>query len=323
MKSLRFLLSATLVLLLPACGGDRFQSALHPASEEARSIASLWWVMAVVYGIVFVTTLVLGAMAVSSRGEKGKAPPGGAVKFVIVAGLVVPSIILLVMLVLSLRLNSRMQAPETAFTIQITGYRWWWDVRYPDHGIVNANEIHVPVGVPVRLELLSADVIHSFWVPNLQGKMDMLPDHMNRFWLQADRAGTFRGVCAEFCGTQHALMTINVIALPPDEFEAWSKQRRIPPPPPEDRAGLDLFFSSGCAACHAIGGTEAIANLGPDLTSFASRKNLAASAIPNTPANLARWIRTPHLLKPGSLMPPTDLSDAHLTVLLDYLQTLH
>jgi cytochrome c oxidase subunit 2 len=317
---LRFLIPFAFVL--SACGGDPNQSAIHPASEEARGIATLWWVMAAVYGLVFVITLVLGWMAVSRRRKSEARPPGGATRFIVIAGVVVPSILMLTMLVLSLRLSTRMRPPETAFTVEVTGYRWWWAVRYPGQGIVDANEIHIPVGVPVRLDLRSADVIHSFWVPSLHGKMDMFPDHLNRFWIQADRPGLYKGVCAEFCGDQHALMAINVIAMPPEEFATWTERRGVPPPVPENREGLDLFFSAGCAACHAIAGTGAIANLGPDLTHLAARRNLAASTIPNNAANLASWIATPHLLKPGSLMPPTDLSPENLTTLVDYLQTL-
>lgn len=310
-------------LCLSSCGGNPDQSALHPASGDARDIATLWWVMLTVYGLVFCVTLFFGWKAVSGRGKtRDASPPGGPLRFVAVAGILVPSVLMLAMLVVSLRLGSRMRAPETAFTIEVTGYRWWWGVRYPEHGIVDANEIHVPAGVPVRLDLRSADVIHSFWVPNLHGKMDMFPDHMNRFWIHAERSGVYRGVCAEFCGDQHARMTMNVIVLPADEFQDWVQSRQKPPEIPENREGLDLFFRAGCAACHAVAGTDAIANLGPDLTFFAARRNIAASAIPNNAANLATWIATPHLLKPGSLMPPTDLSPDALEVLVDYLQTL-
>lgn len=279
--------------------------------------------MATVYGLVFLVTLLFGWKAVSRRGEKtDTTPPGGSMRFVAFAGVVVPSVFMLAMLVLSLRLGSRMRAPETAFTIEVTGFRWWWGVHYPEHGIVDANEIHVPAGVPVRLDLRSADVIHSFWVPNLHGKMDMFPDHVNRFWIHADRPGVYRGVCAEFCGDQHALMSVNFIVLPPDEFGDWVKSRQTPPETEENRDGLALFFSAGCAACHAIAGTDATANLGPDLTFFAARRNLAASSLPNDAANLSTWIATPHLLKPGSLMPPTDLSPDALARLVTFLQSL-
>jgi len=278
--------------------------------------------MFVVYGIVFLGTLGFGAAAVIRGRESATGPPGGPFRFVVIAGMIVPTVILVSLLIVSLRVGARLRAPETEFTIEITGFRWWWDVRYPGQGIVSANEIRIPVGTPVLLELKSSDVIHSFWVPNLHGKMDMIPDHMNRFWLRADRPGFFRGVCAEFCGDQHALMAIDVIAMPRDEFEAWVDRRSIPPPAPDETRGMDLFVSTGCAACHAVQGTAAIANLGPDLTNFAERKSLAASTFPNTLGNLRRWIVDPQGVKPGNLMPPTELEPDELEALVEYLQTL-
>ena len=309
-------------LALVSCQGNDFQSALHPASGPAREIAWLWWLMVAVYGAVFAGTLGLAAWAIFKRGKQDGQPPGGSMRFVVIAGIVVPSVILIAMLVQSLRTNSSVSAPETAFTIELTGYRWWWDVRYADQEIDSANEIRIPVGVPVAIELLSADVIHSFWVPNLHGKMDMMPDHMNRFWLRADRPGIFRGVCAEFCGQQHALMGIDVIAMPREEFDAWVASRQVPPDIPDVSRGRDIFFNSGCAACHTIGGTAAIANLGPDLTWLAERRTLAASTLPNTPENLGLWIANPQWVKPGNLMPPTDLAPAELGALVEFLQTL-
>jgi cytochrome c oxidase subunit 2 len=322
MSHSRHLLAILFSFATVACGGNDFQSALHPASDEARGIAWIWWLMCMVYGAVFVATLGLGAAAVLRKSKRGCGPPGGPVQFVVIAGMIIPTIILVVMLVLSLRVSSHLRVPATGFTIEITGFRWWWHVRYPDHDIVSANEIRIPVGSPVLLELKSADVIHSFWVPNLHGKMDMVPDHMNRFWMRADRPGTFRGVCAEFCGDQHALMAIDVIAMLAKEFDAWVERRSSPPPAPAEPRGQNLFINTGCAACHAVRGTQAIGNLGPDLTNLAERKNLAASTLPNNRHNLARWITRPQELKPGNLMPPTELGKNDLDALVDYLQTL-
>ncbi len=322
MKLLARLLVPLSCAAVAACGGNDFQSALHPASDEAREIEWLWWLMVVVYGLVFFITLGLAAAALR-RGREGedRQAPGGQVKFVVIAGIVVPAIILLAMLFFSLRTASAMRAPETEMTLEITGRLWWWDVRYAESGIVTANEIRVPAGVPVRLDLTSADVIHSFWVPNLHGKMDMVPDHTNRFWIRADRPGTYRGICAEFCGNQHALMGLDVIVMPPDEFDAWIAARSGAPDPPESR-GRALFFETGCAACHAVRGTEAISTVGPDLTHLASRRTLAASTIPNTRENLARWLVDPQSVKPGNLMPPTHLPPEDLEALLDFLETL-
>ncbi|WP_166442707.1 cytochrome c oxidase subunit II [Phragmitibacter flavus] len=310
------------VFLMVGCRGtgNDFQSAFHPASVEAREMAGLGWMMVAVYGSVFFGTMGLVVLALVNRRSNGEAP-GGSDRFVLVAGMVVPTVILVGMLVVSLRVSAAMRAPETAFRIEVTGNFWWWEVRYPDHGIVTANEIRIPVGVPVRLELKSRDVIHSFWVPNLHGKMDMLPDQMNQFWLRADREGVYRGTCAEFCGGQHARMGIDVVALSEDGFEQWV-QERTRTREPGDARGKELFFSTGCAACHAVGGTQAVSNLGPDLTHMADRLNLAASTLPNTRENLKRWIVDPQSIKPLSLMPPTEIGPEELEALLDYLQTL-
>jgi len=318
-----------LVLLLaavvcPGCGGNDFQSALHPASEEARSIWWLWWVMVIVYGVVFVITLGLGAVAVLKKKPlAGRVPeaPGGAQRFVVIAGIVVPAIILLGMLVYSLKASAAMRVPETGLVIRITAHQYWWEVHYPEYDIRSANEIRIPVGVPVRLELTSADVIHSFWVPNLHGKIDMIPGHWTRFGLRAERVGVFRGACAELCGDQHALMGLDVIAVVPDEFAAWAAQRRAPSAAAEATRGHEVFFRAGCAACHAIGGTEAVADLGPDLTHLGERLNLAAAMIPNTAENLARWIADPQGLKPGNRMPPSELEPADMQALVEYLRT--
>ncbi len=316
--------------LLAGCQGNDFQSALHPASEEARAIAWLWWLMLAVYGGVFLITLALTGMAISRKQkptESGRPQaPGGPMRFVLIAGIIVPSIILIVMLIVSLRTSSALRAPETAFTIEVTGHRWWWDIRYPDEGFATANEIRIPVGVAVRLDLGSADVIHSFWVPNLQGKMDMFPEHVNRFWLRADRVGSFRGVCAEFCGDQHALMGLDVVVMEPADYQEWVASQREPPPPPTSATGLrgrEVFFEVGCAACHAVAGTDAVAVVGPDLTHLAVRRTLGAATIQNNREMLERWILEPQVLKPGNLMPRTLIERDDLEALLDYLQTLH
>lgn len=301
--------------LLTGCGGNDFQSALHPVSDEARAISSLWWMMVVVYGGVFFITMGLAARALFSK--RSDEAPGGSVRFVVIAGIVVPSIILLAMLVVSLRTSAVMRAPETTMTIEVVGHQWWWDVRYSDFDITTANEIRIPAGVAVGLELGSGDVIHSFWIPNLHGKMDMIPDHGNRFWIRADEPGSYRGICAEFCGDQHALMGIDVVVMSPEDFERWVNERR------DIRVERsELFSSAGCAACHAINGTDAIGNVGPDLTHLADRRTLGASTLPNNREMLRRWIVDPQGIKPGNLMPATHLSGDELERLLDYLMTL-
>jgi cytochrome c oxidase subunit II len=311
---------------LAGCGAD-FQSALHPAGEDARRIAESWWVMLAVYGAVFLATLglLLAALAAGRRERPPDGPPGGATRFVVVAGIVVPAAILLAMLVYSLALGLALRPPETALTIEVTGHQFWWDVRYPDHGVVTANEIHVPAGEPTRLLLRSADVVHSFWAPNLQGKMDLLPDEVNRFWLRPERPGTFRGQCAEFCGASHALMAFDVVVRPKEEHERWLAERAAPRPEPADpraRRGREVFLDAGCAACHAVRGTPAVARLGPDLTHVGSRRALGAGTTANDAPTLARWIAAPHAVKPGNRMPPSHLPEDDLEALVAWLGSL-
>jgi cytochrome c oxidase subunit 2 len=202
-------------------------------------------------------------------------------------------------------------------------------VRYqdpaPSRSFSTANEIHIPVGRPVELTLRSIDVIHSFWVPNLHGKKDLIPGQVNTLLLQADRAGVFRGQCAEFCGLQHANMALHVVAEPQEQFAKWQAQQRRPAPEPANdaqRRGREVFMASSCVLCHKIGGTMAGGVTGPDLTHVASRLSLAAGTLPNTRGHLAGWIVDPQMHKPGNNMPPNLLSPGDLQALLSYLDTL-
>lgn len=318
--------SVCIVAIAAATGCHRGhdQSAVHPASPEAASIATLWWVMCGVLTAAFVIVMALTLFAIS-RGAKGKSAPGGATRFVVVSGIIVPAIILIGMLVYSLQTTLSLRRPVEGRLIRITGFQWWWEVRYPELGIVTANEIYIPAGEPVRLELHAKDVVHSFWVPNLHGKVDMLPETVNRFWISAERPGTWRGQCAEFCGRQHATMALRVVALPPAEFERWAEERRRPraaPDSPEFRRGEEVFFRASCHVCHAIRGSRADGVIGPDLTHIGSRLTLGAGATENTRAQLAQWIRDPQMVKPGNLMPRTPLERDDLEALVDYLQSL-
>jgi cytochrome c oxidase subunit 2 len=216
-----------------------------------------------------------------------------------------------------------------AIQIRVTGHQWWWEVQYRDslaqHWVTTANEIHVPVGKPVVVELRSTDVIHSFWPPNLSAKRDLIPGKENSLWLQADSAGEFRGQCAEFCGHQHAKMAFLVIAEPPDRFVQWLTTQRDTAATPADsltRRGQEVFLGSSCPMCHAIAGTPAGSRVGPDLTHLASRRTLAAGTLPNTRGNLGGWILNPQAIKPGVKMPANALSPDDLQALLAYLETL-
>lgn len=210
-------------------------------------------------------------------------------------------------------------------TVQVSGHQWWWEVRYPQQGFATANEIHIPVGQPIRLELTSADVVHNFWVPELHGKIDMTPGKVNTLWLQADQAGVYRGKCAEYCGTQHAKMELIVVADPPEQFGAWLARQQQPAPEPAEllaQQGQQVFLRSSCVYCHAVRGTSANSTFGPDLTHLASRRTLGAGALENITGNLAGWITNPHSIKPGNKMPAVVLAPEDLNALLAYLATL-
>ncbi|HYI45802.1 MAG TPA: cytochrome c oxidase subunit II, partial [Actinomycetota bacterium] len=213
---------------------------------------------------------------------------------------------------------------DTDLSIEVIGHDWWWEVRYPD-GTVTANEIHIPVGEPVRLELTSADVIHSFWVPQLQVKTDQIPGRVNESWLQADSPGRYRGQCAEFCGLQHTNMVVYVVADAPDDFEAWLANESSDAAEPVGNVaerGRDLFMESSCAGCHAIRGTEASAEVGPDLTHLMSRETLGAGVLPMGPKELIDFVTDPQGTKPGMSMPPSELTDDELSAVITYLQEL-
>jgi cytochrome c oxidase subunit II len=323
---------AALLCCLAAAGhgcSAHFQSALHPEGPQAHSIARLWWFMFFLLTAVFMITFLLLLIAMFVRRKEGReGPPLGSTRFVVLSGLAIPTVILLVLMFYSLGATLALRTPrEPGLTIRVVGNRWWWDVIYPDHGIITANEIHMPIGVPVLIELTSRDVVHSFWAPNLGGKMDLLPEKLNLFWLQADRAGEFRGQCAEYCGLQHALMGFMVVTQEPAEFEAWVGARQQERPPPDDpvlERGRQAFFhpDAGCYTCHAIRGTEAQGTLGPDLTHIGSRLTLGAATVRNTRENLAQWTLDPHAIKPGNRMPPTIIEREALDALVEYLMSL-
>jgi cytochrome c oxidase subunit II len=242
-------------------------------------------------------------------------------RFIAIAGVFVPVLILGGVYLFSLKQMDALASGSDGaeLKIEVVGRDWWWEVRYPN-GAVTANEIHIPVGEPVEVELTTADVIHSFWVPRLQVKTDQIPGETTRTWLEADEPGIYRGQCAEFCGLQHANMVFYVEAEPLEEFEAWLDNEGTPASP-SGSEGEGLFLESSCAGCHAVQGTDAVATLGPDLTHLASRRTLAGT-VTNTPENLFRFIRDPHDIKPGVTMPPAELDDDEVQAIVDYLGTL-
>jgi cytochrome c oxidase subunit 2 len=320
----RGVLLAGLVVVLAGCGSS--QSTLAPHSGPAHDIDTLWWVMFAGSAIVFavVTALVLAA-ALRRRGtdlRRDEAPPS-ARRLVLWGGAIVPLLVLVGLFVLILQTipsTSAAEAKKGKLTIRVVGRQWFWDVSYPREHFTTANEIHIPVGVPVRLEARTGDVIHSFWVPALNRKIDMIPGQKNEILLRADRAGVYRGQCAEFCGLEHAEMAFLVVADPPDRFRAWLADQRKPAA--ATGGGARLFAAVGCGGCHRIRGTAANGNIGPDLTHVASRTYIAAGAIANDTKNLRDWIRDPQHVKPGAKMPGLTLSDKHVRRLAGYLRGL-
>ena len=218
---------------------------------------------------------------------------------------------------------------EPSLVMDVTAHQWWWEIRYsetghPELGFVTANEVHLPVGIPVRVRLHSADVIHSFWLPQIAGKTDVIPGQVNEMWVEARQPGITRGMCAEYCGMEHAVMAMAVTAESPDAFNRWTQERRGEarvPTSPEAMAGA-VVFTRSCGACHAIGGSDALGRAGPDLTHLASRPTIGAGALTNTSENLRRWIGNAPGVKAGVRMPVTGLTDRELTAVVAYLQTL-
>ena len=313
-------------VLLSSCSVEA-PSTLDPRGPGASRIAGLFWFMFwVSAAVVFVVTaLLLLALGRRRRGV-GKDDPRWTGRLVLFGGVVIPVVVLAVLWVLTLRDMAALSAPArpTSLTIDITGYRWWWKVMYPDQAIVTANDIHIPVGRPVRLRLTTADVNHSFWVPQLMGKTDLIAGRTTSMWIQADHPGRYRGQCAEFCGLQHANMAFYVIAEAPDEFEAWADREGElagPSAGPAGHPGLEVFLDQACVACHTIRGTEAAGTVGPDLTDFGLRISIGAGTVPNTRHNLAAWIRNSQRMKPGNLMPPIELGREDLQALVDLLES--
>jgi cytochrome c oxidase subunit II len=310
---------------------SRIQSALDATGIQAGRIEWLWWLMFWVCAVVFV--LVLGAVFLAvRRGRAAEASrPSESTLFAgVTAAVGVTVVTLFGLLYASVAIGRAVGSPpDNALTIKIVGHRWWWEVEYvnpnPSLTVTSANELRLPVGRPIVLELRSADVIHSFWVPNLHGKTDLIPGRRNMTWLQADVAGTFRGQCAEYCGVQHAHMSLAVFAEEPSAFERWlTAQRRAAPPPATADAirGLQVVERGPCMLCHTIRGTQAGARVGPDLTHFATRATIAAGTRPNSTDDLDAWIADPQHVKPGNLMPPTRLSPDDRRAVVAYLQTL-
>ncbi len=319
-----------------ADGPDSIPNTFAPASTPAHEIYNLSLFVLTITGALFVSVAsLLTYVCIRYRRKKShpiNEPPQvyGSLQ-VELAWTVVPILIIVVLFLTTARFIFAIQdqpEPSDALNVTVIGHQFWWEFRYPGYGVVTANELHIPVSThqrpePTFLRLISADVDHSFWVPQLAGKTDLIPNHPNEMWMDPDEPGLYLGQCAQYCGIEHAMMLIRVYADTPAQFAAWIKNQQQPAVnDPAAAAGRRIFETQACMVCHTIKGTRALGTVGPDLTHFMSRATIAAGAAPNTPANLRSWIQNPANFKPGALMPAMHLSNEQIDELVAYLTTL-
>ena len=329
-RNLATRLATAALALAAAC--DTPMQIFSSASDSAARITRLTWFMVILAALVY--AIVMAAMIIAMRRNRQRSAvevdmsdPG--VRPIVIGGAILPALVLGAVFVVAETALGKYPEPNAALTVRVTGHQWWWELEYAmpqlSEHFKSANEIHVPVGKPVQLILTSADVIHSFWVPRLQGKIDLIPGDTNDLRLLARTPGTYRGTCEEFCGAQHANMGIVVVADDSATFARWLRTQLTPPPPPSDSTialGQRLVVGGPCALCHTIAGTPALGGVGPDLTHVGSRSTIAAGTLPNTAEHRQAWILNPQAPKPGNQMPATPLDDASLTALVAYLGSL-
>ncbi len=320
-----------LPIILASLPASISQSALYPAGPQAAKVYLLWEIFGWLFAAIW--TIVIGFLLVAlfRRHRAAVLAPNAGERAVAVAGSITIGILFILIIVSSVAARDihASHAPSDELRIHVIGRQWWWEFQYQngsaDHLLTTANEFHIPVGRRVRFEVTSNDVIHSFWVPNLSPKMDAIPDHFNTIAFQADREGTYRGQCAEFCGLQHAHMGFIVVVESPDKFQEWFKNQLTPSAEnltAEQQKGRQIFLASPCVICHSIRGTDAFGSVAPDLTHLASRSTIAAAELENTPGNLSGWITDSQRLKPGTKMPPIDIASQDMQPLLSYLEAL-
>jgi len=299
-------------------------------TPQGTSVAELFWLAMIPSALILL--IVFGGIAmvlIRDRDRPGATDPepqqhGRALE---VTWTAIPLLLLAVFFGLGLRTMAVVNAePENALRVQVVGHQWWWEFRYPDQGIVTANELHVPIGVPLRLELSTDDVIHTLYVPRFGWKKDSIPGYVNVMSVRVDQPGTYDGACSEYCGTQHAWMRIMVVAHADDQFEAWARTQQAPPPTPTDalaRHGQELFANSTCVNCHNVAGLTDNVRVGPDLSHVGSRATIGAGVVLRGPDTLAQWVHDPNSIKPGVLMPLYgSFSQDDLAALAAYLDSL-
>ncbi|MGZ6242180.1 MAG: cytochrome c oxidase subunit II [Candidatus Binataceae bacterium] len=295
---------------------------LAPASPQAAAISNLFVGTLIFLGAILTLVTFLVIYAVIRYRDRPGAPEAQQIfgsRRLEIIWTVVPILSLAVLAGFMMRAMIASDPPtiDAKPDLRIVAHQWWWEIIYLKSGVTTANEIHIPVGKRLLVDFRSADVIHDFWVPALGRKIDIVPGHPNRLWIEADHGGTYLGACAEFCGNEHAWMRILVMADPPEEFTAWIKQQAAVPPKPvtlDEQRGAEIFRENICTNCH-------LRSVGPDLTHIASRRTLAAGALENTPANLAAWLHDPNNFKPGSNMPDFKLSADDVRALVAFLET--
>ena len=316
-------------VLLTACAKNAPQDTLKPEGPVARQIDNLISPVFIVAGLVFVLVqgLVLVAMF-KFRDRPDSAEPKqvhGNTRLE-VGWTLIPAVILFAIAIPTIKtIFDLAETPDNHINVTVTGHQFWWEYEYDDLGVVTANELRIPVGRPVELKLRGDDVIHSFWVPALAGKIDVVPGRTNHMWFQADKPGVYEGQCTEFCGLSHANMRLRAIAQTPADFDAWIASQKAPVTAPGDgspaAAGWLVYNQKGCGGCHTVEGLSA-GKVGPNLTHFSSRNTFAGSIFDRTPANLRKWLDDPPGVKPGSKMPNLGLSSQEITDLIAYLDTL-
>src|ERR1700730_1670105 len=329
------LLAAGLCMASPQVDNP-IPSIFKPRSTPAESIYHLSFFVLAISSLIFVVVFSLLAYVVvkfrnrAADTEREPAQVDGSTQIEL-AWTVIPILIVVVLFLATARVIHAIQdAPKPATALEVTaiGHQFWWEFRYPELGIVTANELHFPVSdaalpTPTFLKLLSADTDHSFWVPQLAGKTDLIPNRVNEMWMDPHQTGSYLGQCAQYCGTQHAKMLLHVSVDSPGAFQAWVSSQKRPANQDEKQiAGKRVFETTACVNCHAVAGTDATGHFGPDLTHLMSRRTIAAGAAENTTENLHLWIQNPEAIKPGSLMPAMKLSDGDLDALVHYLETL-
>jgi cytochrome c oxidase subunit 2 len=302
-----------------------------PHSPEARTIANNWWLL--FWMALGVYVIVMGLVLVAMARRKPLPPPDDLRRhdnrFIVIGGLIIPGVILGITAVETVRVANKLSpasaSAEAPVQIRVEGEQWWWRVDYPDDGFATANEIHVPVDQAVDITLVSDNVIHSLWIPELNGKQDMIPGQVNHLRFTATKTGTYIGRCAEFCGIQHAHMDFIVIVDSQADYESWlatNRQDAADVPGADAQQGRQIFETTSCAGCHTVRGTSAQGSFGPDLTHVGGRTALAAGALDNDDAGMARWLAETQDVKPGALMPEIDLTDEQVHALVAYLEGL-